>query len=429
MAVIPGGVPVGGFFSPTDDSDTYATHDSLYGKGGFKEVSDLTARNAISTDRRREGVMAYVAADQKTYQLVGGITDGNWTEFSSGFSDPMTTRGDLIYRDSSNVTNRLVVGTVGQVLTSDGTDVSWDNLPTPHDAVTLAASATTGGLSLSTQEIGFQAATGAQNGYLTSADWTTFNSKSDYADVMTTRGDIIYRDSSNITNRLGIGTSAQVLTSDGTDVSWSDLPATHNAVTLAVSATTSGLSLSTQEIGFQAATGAQNGYLTSTDWTTFNSKSDYVDPLTTDGDLLYRNTTTTRLPVGTEGQTLTVSSGLPAWSDAASSVGSGVYAELNYTNSGSNNIGTAVPDNTAIYKLIVEVTTSFDGTTPTLEIGDAGDADRHVITTDVDLTTVGIYITDVLYNYTSSTQITATITVSGATQGAATILGLVALTA
>jgi len=43
----------------------------------------------------------------------------------SGLADPMTTRGDLIYRNSSNVTARLSIGTATYVLTSDGTDVSW----------------------------------------------------------------------------------------------------------------------------------------------------------------------------------------------------------------------------------------------------------------------------------------------------------------
>ena len=41
--------------------------------------------------------------------------------------DPMTTRGDLIVRDSTNVTDRLPVGTNGQILKSDGVDVSWDD--------------------------------------------------------------------------------------------------------------------------------------------------------------------------------------------------------------------------------------------------------------------------------------------------------------
>jgi len=39
--------------------------------------------------------------------------------------------------------------------------------------------------------------------------------------VMTTRGDIMYRNSSNATARLGVGDPGDILTSDGTDVSWS----------------------------------------------------------------------------------------------------------------------------------------------------------------------------------------------------------------
>ena len=42
-----------------------------------------------------------------------------------GIADPMTTRGDIIVRDATNATARLAVGTASQVLTSDGTDVSW----------------------------------------------------------------------------------------------------------------------------------------------------------------------------------------------------------------------------------------------------------------------------------------------------------------
>ena len=45
--------------------------------------------------------------------------------FAAGISDPMTTRGDIIVRNSSNVTARLAIGTSGKVLSSDGTDVSW----------------------------------------------------------------------------------------------------------------------------------------------------------------------------------------------------------------------------------------------------------------------------------------------------------------
>lgn len=42
-----------------------------------------------------------------------------------GFADPMTTRGDMIYRNSSNVTDRLPVGAANTVVRTDGTDVSY----------------------------------------------------------------------------------------------------------------------------------------------------------------------------------------------------------------------------------------------------------------------------------------------------------------
>lgn len=40
---------------------------------------------------------------------------------------PLTTRGDILYRNASNTTARLGVGAANQVLTSDGTDISWED--------------------------------------------------------------------------------------------------------------------------------------------------------------------------------------------------------------------------------------------------------------------------------------------------------------
>ena len=52
-----------------------------------------------------------------------------WLASASGFSDPMTTRGDIIYKNAT-ITTRLPVGTADQVLTADGTDIAWATLPT-----------------------------------------------------------------------------------------------------------------------------------------------------------------------------------------------------------------------------------------------------------------------------------------------------------
>jgi len=88
-------------------------------------------------------------------------------------NDILTTQGDLLTRDGSGYT-RLPVGTNGQVLSTDGTDIEWiDN--------------------------------------------------TNNVDVLTTQGDIIYRDASGYA-RLGAGTANQVLTTNGVGAnpSWQD---------------------------------------------------------------------------------------------------------------------------------------------------------------------------------------------------------------
>jgi len=51
-----------------------------------------------------------------------------WAELSTeSFTDVMTTRGDIIYKNSSGITTRLAVGGASQILTSDGTDISWED--------------------------------------------------------------------------------------------------------------------------------------------------------------------------------------------------------------------------------------------------------------------------------------------------------------
>ena len=48
MAKISGGIPVTSFISPTDDTDTFATHNEEYGKGGYRTVDNATERQAIT---------------------------------------------------------------------------------------------------------------------------------------------------------------------------------------------------------------------------------------------------------------------------------------------------------------------------------------------------------------------------------------------
>jgi hypothetical protein len=86
MAAIIGGVPITGFVSPTDSTDTYPTHDDIYGKGGFRVVADNTERDAIPADRRKEGMWVKSIAAGTTYELDADLV--SWTDLGTSAFDP-----------------------------------------------------------------------------------------------------------------------------------------------------------------------------------------------------------------------------------------------------------------------------------------------------------------------------------------------------
>jgi len=143
----------------------------------------------------------------------------------------VTLTGNLI-RSGAHALTLTTTGTTNVTLPTTGTLATTAEL---HNAITLHSSATTGGLSLSTQEISFQAATTSQNGYLTSTDWNTFNSKQDTIST----GNLTETTSSVLT--IVGGTGAVI---------------------------GSGLTIEVDQ-----ADTDNDGYLSSTDWDTFNGKA------------------------------------------------------------------------------------------------------------------------------------------------------------
>lgn len=91
-----------------------STVDVLTTKGDLHTYSTTDARLPVGTDN-----YVLVADSSQATGLRWAAGGG------SGMADPMTTRGDMIYRNSSNTTARLPIGTNTQVLTSNGTDVAW----------------------------------------------------------------------------------------------------------------------------------------------------------------------------------------------------------------------------------------------------------------------------------------------------------------
>lgn len=82
MAALPGGVQVGGFIAPTDDTDIYAVIDNVYGVGGLREVADADARDLITVQRRRAGMVVTTQNDLLSWQLLPDLV--TWRPFGGG---------------------------------------------------------------------------------------------------------------------------------------------------------------------------------------------------------------------------------------------------------------------------------------------------------------------------------------------------------
>jgi hypothetical protein len=78
---------------PYDSLDAYASSVANEIQGGHHQVADITARDAITTQRRVEGMLVYVISVATMYRLVGGITNDKWVEFSGGVSSSFFTIG------------------------------------------------------------------------------------------------------------------------------------------------------------------------------------------------------------------------------------------------------------------------------------------------------------------------------------------------
>lgn len=101
-------------------------------KGTFS--SNPVTINATGTNTLVDGSLASIALDTD-YALLGlAFYDGNWSLTKGeafwnpgAYVDPLTTTGDLLYRNGSNQSARLPIGASGNVLTVVGGLPTWAN--------------------------------------------------------------------------------------------------------------------------------------------------------------------------------------------------------------------------------------------------------------------------------------------------------------
>ena len=191
---------------------------------------------------------------------------------------------------NTSITGSTNFGTNGQVLTSAGSGATptWTT-PTTGTVTSVTGTSPVVSSGGNTPAISMPAATTSVSGYLTSTDWNTFNGKqaagtyvnsvSGTTGRITSTGGVtpVIDLASGVATAgtTGSSTLIPVVTIDTygrvTSITTASNPqGTVTSVTGTAPVVSSGGA--TPAISMAAATGSVNGYLTSTDWTTFNNK-------------------------------------------------------------------------------------------------------------------------------------------------------------
>ena len=245
-------------------------------------------------------------------QQDGSTITADWTDNNDDSVTSVFGRtGDVIAVNGDYTTSLVTEGSnlyYTEARVSANADVSA-NTAKRHDAATIG---TANGLSLSGQEFSLGLSSGSTTGALSSTDWTTFNNKvpssrtitingesydlsanrswtidggvtsvfgrtgdviavsGDYTTSLVTEGSNLYFTNARSRSAISLtttGTSGSATYDSATGVL--NIPNYEGGITLG---TPNGLSLSGQELSLGLSSGSANGALSSTDWTTFNSK-------------------------------------------------------------------------------------------------------------------------------------------------------------
>ena len=264
-------------------------------------VADLTSGRAITASSVTDSALtsgrviyagtAGVLQDSSALTFDGAILSTNTLNLSTALGIAYGGTGQITANAAINALLPSQTGNAGKFYTTDGTNTSWSTNPlgtVTSVSGTAPVSVATG---TTTPVISMAAATGSVNGYLSSTDWTTFNNKGSgtVTSVSGTTGRITSTGGTTpvidlasgvaTAGTTGSSTLIPVVTIDTygrvTSITTASNPqGTVTSVTGTAPVVSSGGA--TPAISMAAATTSVNGYLTSTDWTTFNNKAPAV---------------------------------------------------------------------------------------------------------------------------------------------------------
>jgi hypothetical protein len=201
-------------------------------------------------------------------QQDGGTITANWTDDNTDAVTSVFGRTGAVIATNGDYTTSQV---------TEGTNLYFTNVRV-HDAISANAP-----LSEVSGVVSISQAGASTNGFLSSTDWNTFNGKENFLASGTTaqyyRGDKTFQTLDTLavpenTNLYytqarfdtAFGNKSTTNLAEGTNLYYTDARARAAITGTAPISVTSGV------VSISQASGASNGYLSSTDWTTFNNK-------------------------------------------------------------------------------------------------------------------------------------------------------------
>jgi hypothetical protein len=249
--------------------------------GGYTTVVLLSNAIAAGSWDRHDQTPANVSWSTNTFDYAGSFTSGTWNGNAVAYNRGGTgqssafTAGGIVYGSTTSALAVTPIGTTGQVLTSAGAGTPTWTTPTTGTVTSVTGTAPVVSSGGNTPAISMPAATSSVNGYLTSADWTTFNGKQPAGTYVTSvAATSPVTSSGGTTPTIAMPAATASVSGYLTSTDWNTFNNKGSGTVTSVTGTAPVVSSggATPAISMAAATGSVNGYLTSTDWTTFNSK-------------------------------------------------------------------------------------------------------------------------------------------------------------
>ena len=290
---------------------------------------------------------------------------GTGTVSGITLSGTVTTSGNLTLGGTLTIPSANIISFLGYT-PYDNTNPSGFTSNTGTVTNLVFSAPLTGGTIVNSGTVGITAASTNSDGYLTQSDWNTFDSKTSSTGTVTSVGGtgtvsgITLSGTVDTSGNLTLGGTLSLTSSDITtglgftpysNTNPSNFTANTGTVTsVTTTAPLTGSVSSSGALGITQADTNTNGYLSSTDWTTFNNKTSFAEPGIFSGGgtpTLATNVT------GAEIRTLigagTGDGDVTADSTTAFTNKTGSNSQWTNDENYTNNVGTVTADNTITF--------------------------------------------------------------------------------